>query len=84
MSNKILIEVYVPLIEKEFDVLVPVNKKIRNVTRLINSTINDLSNGSWPADKKVRLFNRINGLLLESKLNVKEAGLVNGSQVVLI
>ncbi len=84
MRNKILIEVYVPLIEKEFDVLVPVNKKIRNVTRLINSTINDLSNGSWPNNKKVRLFNRINGVLLETKLNVKEAGLVNGSQVVLI
>ena len=84
MSNKILIEVYVPLIEKEFDVLVPVNKKIRNVTRLINSTIKDLSNGSWPDNKKVRLFNRINGLLLESKLNVKDAGLINGSQVVLI
>ena len=82
MRNKILIEVYVPLIEKEFDVLVPVNKKIRNVTRLINSTINDLSNGS--NNKKVRLFNRINGVLLETKLNVKEAGLVNGSQVVLI
>lgn len=84
MRNKILIEVYVPLIEKEFDVLVPVNKKIRNVTRLINSTINDLSNGSWPNNKKVRLFNRINGVLLETKLNVKEAGLINGSQVVLI
>ncbi len=84
MKNKILVEVYVPLIEREFDVFIPINKKIKNVTRLINEAIVDLSNGSWPSDKNVRLFSRNSGVYLDSKANVREAGLVNGSEVILL
>ena len=31
MSNKILIEVYVPLIELRYDVFIPINKKIKTL-----------------------------------------------------
>ena len=84
MNNKILIEVFVPMLEEEYDVFVPINKKIKNVTRLISEAIVDLSNGCFPIKKDIFLYNRQNGLMLDPKLNVKEAGLVNGSQIVLI
>lgn len=83
MNNKILIEVYVPLMEKEYDVFIPINKKIKNVTKLINEAVVDLSNGCLPLNPKVKLYNRRGGLLLDPYKNVKEAGLVNGSQVIL-
>lgn len=84
MNNKILIEVFVPMLEQEYDVFVPINKKIKNVTRLINDAIVDLSNGCFPKKNDIVLYNRQNGFILDPKLNVKEAGLVNGSQVILI
>ena len=84
MNNKILIEVFVPMLEQEYDVFVPINKKIKNVTRLINDAIVDLSNGCFPKKSDIVLYNRQNGFILDPKLNVKEAGLVNGSQVILI
>ena len=84
MSNKVLIEVYVPLIELRYDVFIPINKKIKNVTRLLNMAVVDLSNGSWPAAKDVRLYDRTSGILLDPLKNVKEVGLVNGSQIILL
>ena len=84
MTNKILIEVYVPILECEYDVFIPINKKIQNVTRLINEAIIDLSNGCYSKKENVVLYNRENGILLDPLKNVKEAGLVNGSQVILI
>lgn len=84
MDNKILIEVYVPMIEKQFDVFIPINKKIKNVATLLYNAVSDLANGALPDFDNVRLYNRFTGLLLESKLNLTEAGLVNGSQVVLV
>ena len=84
MNNKILLEVYVPMLEEEYDVFVPIYIKIANVTRLINEAIVDLSSGSFPLKKDILLYNRSNGLMLDPKCNVKEAGLVNGSQVILI
>ncbi len=84
MNNKILVEVYVPMLEVEYDVFIPINKKIQNVKRLLNEAIADLSNGCFPIKNDIILYNRFNGIELDPKLNVKEAGLVNGSQVILI
>lgn len=84
MTNKILVEVYVPILDQKYDVLIPINKKIQNVTRLINEAVIDLSNGCYNKKDNIVLYNRENGMLLEPKLNVKEVGLVNGSQVILI
>lgn len=84
MTNKIIVEVYVPVLGQKYDVLIPINKKIQNVTRLINEAIIELSNGCYSKKDNVVLYNRETGMLLEPKLNVKEVGLVNGSQVILI
>ena len=84
MNNKILIEVYVPILETEYDVFVPINKKVKNVIKLSVDAIHDLSNGCLPQKNNYVLYNRINGILLDIKSNVKQAGLVNGSQVILI
>lgn len=84
MTNKILIEVYVPLLEAEYDVFVPINKKIKNVTKLLVDAISDLSNGCLSKNKDFILYNRSNGLPLDFTWNVREAGLVNGSQVILL
>lgn len=84
MNNKILIEVFVPMIEQEFDVFIPINKKIVNVIRLLYEAIKDLSNDCLPDKKNIILYNRQNGFVIDPKLSVKEAGLVNGTQVILI
>lgn len=83
-SNKILVLVYVPMIEKEYDIMVPINKKIKNVTRLINEAVSELSNGCFPIKNDLLLYERRTGNLLDVMKNVKDAGLVNGSQIILI
>lgn len=82
--NKILVEVYVPLLERSFDVFIPINKKIKNVARLLNEAIIDLSNGAMIKKEDIKLYNRDTGYLLNPYHNVKEAGLANGSQIILI
>ncbi len=84
MNNKILVEVFVPLLNQEYDIFIPINKKIGNVVRLINEAINDLSNGCFPLKKDTFLYSKDTGMPLNLSKNVKDAGLVNGSQIVLI
>ena len=84
MDNKILIELYVPILEQQYDIFVPVNKKIKNVAKLLNDAVVDLSNGTLPKYEYAILYNKVNGALLNTRLNVKQAGLVNGSKVLLI
>ena len=84
MNNKILVEVFVPMLGEEYDVFIPINKKIGNVIRLINEGIVDLSNGCFPIKKNILLYSKVNGQVLDPNKNVKEVGLVNGSQVILL
>ena len=42
MNNKILIEVIVPLLEENFEIYIPVNKRISTVIKLIEKNILDV------------------------------------------
>ena len=64
-NNKILVTVFVPMLETEYDVFIPINKKIRNVTRLQNEAVVDLSNGCFPLKDDIMLYNRNDGTILE-------------------
>lgn len=50
MKNKILVIVYVPLIEKEFDIYIPIAKKVGTVKNLIIKIIEESSEGTFVND----------------------------------
>jgi len=82
--NKILIEIYVPLIEKKYEVFVPINKKIRRVIVLLNEAISELTDGIYIAPNNTFLYNKFTGDMLKPEVLVKDSGLKNGSKVILI
>ena len=84
MNNKILVTVYVPIIEMNCDLFIPINKKICNITNLIYDLVSEISYGSMPKDKNLILVDRKTGLKLRPELSVKKSGLINGSEIVLI
>ena len=42
-KNKILIEIYIPLVEKKYDVFIPINKKVGTIKKLIDTAIVELT-----------------------------------------
>lgn len=82
MTNKILVTVVVPMIEEEYDIYIPVSKKIKVTTKLLVKTINELSEGHFPLkDNNVLICNN---LILGNNLTVKECNIKNGDYLVLI
>ena len=43
MKNKILIQVEVPMIEKTYDLYIPVNKKVGTIKRLIEEAVQEIT-----------------------------------------
>mgnify|MGYP003571428271 CR=1 FL=1 len=84
MNNKVLIELYVPLIEEEFEVWVPVQRKIGDVIDLLYKSINELIGGYYLPPKKPSLYDRTTGKVIDVNLNVKEASIKNSSKLILI
>ncbi len=83
MSGKILVVVYVPLLEKKFDVYIPILKKIGTVKSLIISIVEENSDGIFVDDGNKNLYDKITGEILDDNLFVKNSNLTNGSKIIL-
>jgi hypothetical protein len=82
--NKLLISVYVPLLEEKYDVLIPINKKIGTVRNLIIDTIFELSGGNLKNVDSLKLYDKENGRNYDNDLYVKNSQIVNGTKLILL
>ena len=83
--NKYLITVIVPVVEFEYDVYIPNNKKIGTIKNLILESLNELSNYSFnKISNEVRMIDRDTGNEFENNMYVKDSGIKNGSKIIII
>ncbi len=83
-DNKVLVTLYVPLIEKKYEVFLPIGRKIGEILFLLSKSIGDISDGVYNLRGDERLYNRITGQ--EYKLNevIKDTNVRNGTQLIFI
>ena len=83
--NKYLITVIVPSIEAEFNVLIPNNKKIGIVKKIIINAIKELSSDAFKREEtEVQFIDRDTGKNFLSNVYVKDSGIKNGTRVIII
>lgn len=82
--EKVLVNVYVPVLRTSYDIFVPMRSKIHEITVLINRAITELSEGLFISDAKTTLCMRETGDIINVNLSVFEAGFVNGTKLILI
>lgn len=83
MNNKILLTVKVPMIEKKYDIKIPISKNIGVAAELIIETINELSEGHYPKKKDAVLM-LCDGTILDKDSIVKDCGLKNGDSIIIV
>lgn len=82
--DKILVEVYVPAASRSFDIFIPRGSKIHELIPLIAAVVNEETQGYYIAGENALLCDRGTCGILNINTAVGEAGLRNGSQLVLI
>lgn len=83
MNNKLLISIEIPSIEKNYDLFIPINKKIGTIKKYIISSIVDLSNGIL-TDKQYSLIDIDTGVNYQNNVYVKDSGIKNGSRIMIV
>ena len=83
-KNKILICLYIPLIEKSYDLFIPINKKIGTVKRLIEEGLVELTDNSYIIKENTNFYSKDTGDIYDVNLAVRDTDLKNGSRVILI
>jgi len=83
-KNKILIELEIPLIEKSYDLYIPINKRIGTVKRLIEEALIELTDGAYEMKLDTNFYSKETGQIYDVNKNVRETDLKNGSRIILI
>ena len=84
MKNKILVDVFVPTLNINYNLFIPVNKKVGEVIKLINSAINELTDGEYPISNNLTLINLNTCTSYNLEFSVKDNKISNGSRLALI
>lgn len=82
--NKVLVKLFVPIIEKEYDVWLPINKKVYKIIKLLEKSVNELCGGYYTPSKTPMLYEKSSGRQYNINLNVKENNIKNGTEIILI
>lgn len=82
--NKVLIRLYVPEFEEQFDVWIPLAKKIYKVTDLLVKGINDFYGGYYTPKNRPLLYDKITAKPYNENDTVKESGIKNSTEIIMI
>lgn len=83
-KNKILICLYIPLIEKSYDLFIPINKKIGTIKKLIEEGLVELTDNSYIIKENTNFYSKDTGDIYDVNLTVRDTDLKNGSKIILI
>ncbi len=84
MNNKILIELEIPLIEKRYDLFIPINKKIGTVKNLIENALVELTDSAYVPKDDSNFYSKETGEIFDVNKTVRDTNLRNGSRIILI
>ncbi len=82
--KKVLVEVYVPVIDARYDVFIPNTSQMSEVLELLKKAVADLSGGHFVPTGETALCYRENGAIINVNMTVYELGIHNGSKLMLI
>jgi len=84
MKNKILIELEIPLIEKKYDLFIPINKKVGTIKSLIEDSLVDLTDNAYIPKEDCNFYSKETGDIYDVNKTVRDTDLKNGSRILLI
>ncbi len=82
--EKVLVELFVPVLSKTYDIFIPLQSPMHEVLELIKRAVMELSDGGYVADEATAICHREDGTVININLSVFELGIRNGSRLMLI
>ena len=82
--KEIEINLFVPSLDQNFTMFLPINLEMKVVLSNIQNAIKEMTNGIYEPKMDVRLYDKVTGLLINQNNIVKYSGLKNGCSIMLI
>ena len=84
MNNKVLVILYVPVLDKEYNCFIPVNKKVQNVVNLLVKALYEMNDNNFDLEHSHTLYLKESGKELNKNLRLRETNVKNATELVII
>ena len=84
MNNKVLVNMYVPILERKYEIFLPANKTIGEIIILVSKVLTELSNNHYSYQNIERIYNKYTGVEYELDKTLKDTDIRNGSELIFI
>lgn len=82
--NRVLIKLYVPSIEEQYDIWIPLNKNIYTIITMLTKAINELTNNNYEPLHIPFIYNKVTGEKYDVNAIINNTNIRNGTELVLI
>ena len=82
--NKILVSIYVPALEENYDFWITINKKIYKIILLLIKIINESSGDYYRPTTMPLLYDKLTAKPYDINMTVKDNQIGNGTEMILI
>lgn len=82
--NKVLVNVYVPILNKSYDMFIPAQSQLFEVNELVKKAISELSEGQFMPNRDTMIARKATGEILDVNATVFELGIQNGAKLMLV
>ena len=84
MMNDVLVKLYVPMIGEQYDIWIPVNKKISTIITLLVRSVSEFTKGYYNPKMMPFLYDKTTAEVFDINLRVIETEIRNGSELIMI
>lgn len=82
--DKVLIKLYVPVVDACFDVKIPLDKQLYKVIYLFIKAIYDLTEGAYMPKSSPYLYEKWSAYRYDVNLTARESSIQNGTELILL
>lgn len=84
MNNKVLVNIYVPELDSNYDLFIPANELVWKVSKLVIKSISDLSGFHLDTNEKYIFINKINNTMYKNNEIIINTDIRNGTELILL
>ena len=82
--DKVLIDIFLPAINRSFEVYIPLDSKFYEITPLVSKMLSELSNGLFISGDDSILHERKTGNILNINMSARQLNIKNGGNLMLL
>lgn len=83
MDFKVYVIIELPILDREYEVLIPIDRRIHDIVSLMKKSIPELSKNYY-ANNNISVFNKINGEIYNMNLLIKDSNIKTGTKLIMI